>query len=359
MRKLILVNGDIATGKSHLAEIIKQRLNLPLFTKDEIKERLADECPCSTYEESHQLSIRSMDMLINQFSKIVEQGKDVILEANFHEEHLRRIDEICRNCGYFVLNLNLIGTPEVLYKRYVNRRDNEQRHPVHCLNKLNDFEDFKNYILLRQKEEMIGQVITINTDDFSYQGDETLFNKIQQFLDSKIILETKRLILREMIDDDYSSLQKVISDPETMKYYPKPYDEEGVWKWIRWCKASYAKRGFGLWAVIYKATGEMIGDCGVSMQTIDDEMKPEIGYHLRKDYHRQGIGREMTQAVKDYFFTHFDFNEVYSYMDKDNLPSYKTAEANGMTFQHLYTTADGEVCRVYRIKRSEWEKEKE
>ena len=174
----------------------------------------------------------------------------------------------------------------------------------------------------------------------------------------KIILQTKRLILREMTDDDFSALQKVISDPETMKYYAEPYNEEGVQKWINWCKASYAKRGFGLWAVVLKETGEMIGDCGVSMQIIDDEMKPEIGYHLRKDYHQQGIGREMTRAVKDYFFTHFDYDEVYSYMDKDNLPSYKTAEANGMTFLHLYTTKDGEVCRVYRITREEWEKEK-
>ncbi len=174
----------------------------------------------------------------------------------------------------------------------------------------------------------------------------------------KFILETERLIVREMTDDDYNSLQKVISDPETMKYYHAPFDEEGVWKWIRWCKASYEKRGFGLWAVVLKETGEMIGDCGVSMQTIDDELKPEIGYHLRKDYHRQGIGKEMTQAVKDYFFTHFDYDEVYSYMNKDNLPSYKTAEANGMTFQHLYTTEYGEVCRVYKITRQEWEMSK-
>ena len=48
----------------------------------------------------------------------------------------------------------------------------------------------------------------------------------------------------------------------------------------------------------------------------------------------------MTQTAKDYFFTHFD--EVYSYMDKRNIPSYKTAEANGMAFLHLYTTKQGE-----------------
>ncbi len=169
------------------------------------------------------------------------------------------------------------------------------------------------------------------------------------------ILETDRLVLRPMSDSDYKSLQEVLSDPETMKYYAAPYDEAGVQKWIDWCKASQAKRGFSLWSVILKETGQMIGDCGVSMQIIDDEMRPEIGYHLNKKYHHQGIGKEMTQAVRDYFFTHFNDNEVYSYMDKDNLPSYKTAEANGMTYLHNYITKDGEECRVYRITRSEWE----
>ena len=58
----------------------------------------------------------------------------------------------------------------------------------------------------------------------------------------KIILETERLLLREMVDEDYSSLQKVISDPENMKPYNQSYNEQEVWKWINWCKASYAKR---------------------------------------------------------------------------------------------------------------------
>lgn len=171
----------------------------------------------------------------------------------------------------------------------------------------------------------------------------------------KVILETERLILREMTDEDFAALKEVISDPENMKYYPKPYDDAGVRKWISWCKDCYARYGFGLWAVILKDTGKMIGDCGISMQYIDDEWKPEIGYHLNRAYHRRGIGKEMTQAVRDYFFARFDFAEVYSYMDKDNLPSYKTAEANGMAFRHLYATKQGEVCRVYSITRNEWE----
>lgn len=180
--KLVLVNGDIATGKSHFALILKERFNLPLYTKDEFKERFADESPCSTYQESHLLSIKAMNALIDEFIKNAPKNADLILEANFREEHLKEIERIAKQYHYQILNLNLVGTPEVLYQRYVNRRDNENRHPVHAINKLNNFESFKNYCESRKKEYKCGKVIEINTDDFSYQNNEELLNTIKQFL---------------------------------------------------------------------------------------------------------------------------------------------------------------------------------
>ena len=76
----------------------------------------------------------------------------------------------------------------------------------------------------------------------------------------KYILETERLILREMIDDDFESLKKVIGDSKNMCFYRYHFDDEHVWGWLNWCKKSYAEPNFGLWAVIYKETWEMIGD---------------------------------------------------------------------------------------------------
>ena len=152
-----------------------------------------------------------------------------------------------------------------------------------------------------------------------------------------------------MTDDDFDALKKVIIFKN---------DDEYINKWINWCKDSYQKFGFGHWAVVLKETGEMIGSCGVSMQLIDNEWKPEIGYHIRKDYHRQGLGKEVAIAIKDYFFNNFDYDEVYSYMDKDNIASYKTAEANGMKFLHFYGPNNEYVYRVYRITRQEWEANK-
>ena len=169
-----------------------------------------------------------------------------------------------------------------------------------------------------------------------------------------MILETNRLIIREYTPGDFDALYEILSDAETMKYYPKPYDENGVHRWINWCIDSYRQYGFGLWALELKDTGVFIGDCGISMQNIDGEILPEIGYHVNKKYWRQGYAKEACAAVKDWLFQNTDFDSVYSYMNQENVASCATAAANGMTKIKAYETKE-EKLYVYRITRDEWE----
>ena len=169
----------------------------------------------------------------------------------------------------------------------------------------------------------------------------------------KIILETERLILREMEDSDFDALKRVISDPETMKYYYKPYDDDGVHRWLDWCKSSYEKYGFGLWAVVLKETGEMIGDCGLTLQSIDEKMLPEIGYHIRKDCQRKGYAKEAASAVRDWAFEHTDYPSLYSYCKYTNEASYKTAEAIGMHFDKEYPDEANKITHVSVIHRDD------
>ena len=168
-------------------------------------------------------------------------------------------------------------------------------------------------------------------------------------------IETERLIIREYTEEDFDALYEILSDAETMKYYPKPYDENGVRRWIRWCLDSYKRNGFGLWALELKENGRFIGDCGISMQSIDGETLPEIGYHVNKNYWRCGYAKEACAAVKDWFFRNTRFDSVYSYMNRENIPSCATAASNGMTRIKEYDDGE-ESLYVYRITRREWEK---
>ena len=170
-----------------------------------------------------------------------------------------------------------------------------------------------------------------------------------------MILETKRLILREMTEEDFPALHAILSDPETMQHYPKPYDEAGVRRWIAWCRDSYEKHGFGLWAVTLRESGEFIGDCGISMQPIHGQWLPEIGYHIRRDLWRQGFASEAAAACIRVAFEEFGFPAVYSYMKATNVASYSTAVKNGMRLVEEYDDPVNIRTRVYAITREEWQ----
>ena len=79
----------------------------------------------------------------------------------------------------------------------------------------------------------------------------------------KIILETERLVLREYTYEDFDALYKILSDPETMKHYPKPYDEKGTMRWLDWSLDNYKRYGFGLWAIELKSNGAFIASCPI------------------------------------------------------------------------------------------------
>ena len=169
-----------------------------------------------------------------------------------------------------------------------------------------------------------------------------------------MIIETTRLILREYTSDDFDGLFEILSDPETMRHYPKPYDAAGTQRWLDWSFYNYATYGFGLWAIELKETGAFIGDCGITMQSIDGELLPEIGYHIHKDFWRKGYGSEAAKAVRDWAFEHTKFDCLYSYMTFTNLPSYSTAISAGLRKIKEYEDPYGVPHYVYAITREEW-----
>src|SRR5579872_3980760 len=95
-----------------------------------------------------------------------------------------------------------------------------------------------------------------------------------------LILETGRLLLREFQPSDGVALTAVLGDRETMRFYPAPFDQNGVAAWIERNRRRYQSDGFGLWAMVLKSSGEVVGDCGLVKQTVDGLDETEIGYHV-------------------------------------------------------------------------------
>ena len=161
-----------------------------------------------------------------------------------------------------------------------------------------------------------------------------------------MIIETDRLFLREMNMDDFKALYVVLTDSDIMGYYPYVFDEKRVREWIERNMNRYRQNGFGLWAVCLKDTGEMIGDCGLTLQNIEGDMLPEIGYHIRKDCQHKGYAKEAATAVKKWAFSNTGYPALYSYCKYTNVASYKTAESIGMRFLKEYPDEANEITHV-------------
>jgi len=164
------------------------------------------------------------------------------------------------------------------------------------------------------------------------------------------ILETARLRLREFVPEDADALSLVLSDAETMRYYPTIFDRAGVEEWIARNRRRYTANGHGLWAMILKPTGELIGDCGVTVQPVDGIDELEIGYHLHRGHWGHGYATEAAQACRDWVFANRNAGYAVSLIRPENLPSRRVAERNGMALWKEIEWRGLPHC-VYRIAR--------
>ena len=145
-----------------------------------------------------------------------------------------------------------------------------------------------------------------------------------------MILETERLYLRKLTDDDFDNLCKILQDSEVMYAYEHAFSDEEVREWLARQQKRYESDGFGLWAVILKDTEEVIGQCGLTLQDYRDKKVVEVGYLFQKRYWHKGYAIESARACRDYAFDTLGINEVYSIIRDNNLPSQKVAIKNGM-----------------------------
>lgn len=145
-----------------------------------------------------------------------------------------------------------------------------------------------------------------------------------------MILETERLYLRRLEQSDYSDLCKMLQDKEVMYAYEHAFSDEEVDEWLDRQLKRYEEYGFGLWAVILKETGELIGQCGLTMQECKGKQVLEIGYLFQKDYWHKGYATEAAVACKQYAFETLKAKEVFSIIRDNNIPSQNVAKRNGM-----------------------------
>ena len=146
-----------------------------------------------------------------------------------------------------------------------------------------------------------------------------------------MILQTERLGLRRLEQSDFKALSRILQDGEVMYAYNGPFNDEETPAWLARQLDRYRQYGrFGLWALVLLETGEMIGQCGLTMQVWKDREVLEIGYLLQRAHWHRGYAIEAARACKAYAFAALDAPAVCSIIRDTNLPSQRVALRNGM-----------------------------
>ena len=146
-------------------------------------------------------------------------------------------------------------------------------------------------------------------------------------MNARLILETPRLILREMTPDDFPALCAMLRDPEVMYAYAHAFSEAEARQWLDRQLQRYREDGFGLWAVTLKTEGGLTRQDG---PPVSRERVLEVGYLFRKSRWHQGYATEAARACRDYAFTVLDAGEVFSIIRDNNAASQAVARRNGM-----------------------------
>lgn len=148
-----------------------------------------------------------------------------------------------------------------------------------------------------------------------------------------VVLTTERMLLRELRLDDLDALAVILGDAIGMRYYPHPFRRSETRDWILRNRARYREDGHGLWAVVLKEHGQFVGDCGLTIQTVEGVPELEVGYHIDRSFWRRGLATEAALACRDFAFTALDSDRLICISSPGNSASQGVSKKLGMTFE--------------------------
>ena len=173
----------------------------------------------------------------------------------------------------------------------------------------------------------------------------------------KVLIETERLIIRNIEEYDVQGIFELDSDPEVHEFLgKKPIKTiEEAKQIIDFIRAQYVKHGIGRWAIIDKKTEDFIGWTGLKYeQSLRKEFSYyDLGYRLRKKYWGNGIATETAIESLKYGFEELDLKEIGAAADINHLVSNNILKKIGLKFIDRFDY-EGVPHNWYNIGKTEW-----
>ena len=178
-------------------------------------------------------------------------------------------------------------------------------------------------------------------------------------------IETERLILRELVKDDWQRVLEYQSNPLYLRYYEwTERTPEAVQDFVGWFLGDQTQKPrikFQL-AIVLKSNNLLIGNCGVRMDKVD-AVEADIGYELDPKHWNHGYATEATHAIVDFGFDHYGVHRIWADCIAENTGSVHVLEKLGMRLEgHLreneYYKGRWWDTLMYAILADEWKEHK-
>lgn len=164
---------------------------------------------------------------------------------------------------------------------------------------------------------------------------------------NSILFQTERLQGRLLTESDADAMYAVYGDADAMRWVGdgQPLVYEDCVRWVEVTHANYAKRGYGMSALVERESGNVIGFCGIVHP--GGQPQPEIKYALRREFWGKGFATEAVKAMLAYGTEQFGLREIIATVYPDNIASQRVLLKAGMQFRETQQNEDGTSTVVF------------
>lgn len=187
-KKIIVINGHLAAGKSTFALKLSKTVNIPYFIKDTFKTALCTSVPVNSKEESNRFSTITFDAIMYVAERFMETGHPVIIEGNFVPAGMKPVNEaaviqaLIEKYDYQPLTYKFAGDTKVLYERYAERDKSPERGQANRDYIEVTYDIYDKYCQNLYEFNIGGKAITVDTTDFTKVDFDSLVETARQFI---------------------------------------------------------------------------------------------------------------------------------------------------------------------------------
>lgn len=189
-KKIIIVEGYLASGKSTFALSLSKAFGVPYLIKDTFKSALCKNIEITNRSESSKFSVVTFDAMMYVVERLMEMGYPVIIEGNFAPSGMKKIDEageikrLIETYEYHSLTYKFKGDTKVLHKRFVEREATAERGQANKLGFEVKYEDFDRWCHKLDPFDVGGEMMEVDTTEFSNVDFAELVNVAKRFANS-------------------------------------------------------------------------------------------------------------------------------------------------------------------------------